>query len=108
MDNRAPGSAIVANGPFVGGGMKIAPAADPGDGLLDVVVLGDIGRLETLRWLPRVYRGTHVMHPRVVTGRTVSCRIVAGPTCPVHVDGEAFGAGPVTIAVRAGGLVVRR
>lgn len=99
---------VVANGAFVGGGMRIAPAADPRDGALDVVIIGEVGRLELLRWLPRVYRGDHVRHARVVTGRATGCRIAASTPLPVHVDGEPAGSTPVVVAVRAGALRVRR
>ena len=43
-----------ANGRFFGGGMKIAPEADPSDGQLDVVVLGDLGRAETGLRAPKI------------------------------------------------------
>ena len=36
----------VANGSYYGGGFRICPAADPGDGWLDVCVLGDLNMLE--------------------------------------------------------------
>ena len=37
----------VANGRAFGGGMFVAPNADPHDGLFDVVVLGDMNKLES-------------------------------------------------------------
>ena len=33
---------VVANGRFFGGGMKMCPDAEPDDGLLDVVTIGDV------------------------------------------------------------------
>ena len=64
---------VTANGAHYGGGMKIAPAANPADGLIDLVILGDLGRIELVRWLPTVYRGKHLANPKVTarTGRTV-------------------------------------
>ncbi len=101
-------AAVVANGAHYGGGMKIAPAADPADGWLDLVVLGELGRLELLRWLPTVYRGRHLANPKVTTrpGRTI--RIAASPPVPVHVDGESAGTTPVRLSVRPGALRLRR
>jgi len=55
---------VVANGAYYGGGMKIAPPADPADGVLDLVVIGALGRAELLRWLPTVYWGGHLATPR--------------------------------------------
>ena len=51
---------VIANGRCFGGGMRIAPAADPADGLLEVVVVGDISRFGALRAVPRLFRGTHL------------------------------------------------
>jgi diacylglycerol kinase (ATP) len=79
---------VVANGAHYGGGMKIAPAADPADGRLDLVILGDLGRLELLRWLPTVYRGRHLAHPRVRARRATWVSVRAARPLPVHVDGE--------------------
>ncbi len=98
--------AVAANGAHYGGGMKIAPGADPCDGLLDLVVLGALGRLELLRWLPAVYRGAHVRNPKVTVRRERSVTIET--ELPVHADGEAAGQAPVTISVRPGGLRVVR
>jgi YegS/Rv2252/BmrU family lipid kinase len=100
--------AVVANGPYYGGGMKIVPAADPVDGWLDLVVVGDLGKLELLRWLPSVYRGTHLSHRKVTTrrGRTIS---IGGPgRLLVHVDGESVEASPVVMTVCQGALRIRR
>jgi YegS/Rv2252/BmrU family lipid kinase len=101
-------TAVVANGAHYGGGMRIAPGADPADGRLDVVVVGDLGRLELARWLPTVYRGGHLAHAAVRTWPARTVRIVATPPVPVHVDGETAGATPVTVRVRPGVLRLRR
>ena len=60
---------MIANGPYCGGGMRIAPDADPADGALDLVVVGDLGRARLLRWLPSVYRGTHLANRAVAVHR---------------------------------------
>ena len=60
---------VAANTAFFGAGMAICPEADPGDGLLDVLVIGAVGRLELLRLFPKVFKGTHVTHPAVTQFR---------------------------------------
>jgi len=97
-------AAVVANGAHYGGGMKIAPAANPADGRLDLVVLGDLGRLELLRWLPTVYRGRHLANPKIRT--RVARRVAIRPArpLPVHVDGEPAPPTPVTLTIRPGAL----
>lgn len=59
----------VANTRTFGGGMVISPAADPDDGLLDLVIVTDIGRIELLRMLPAVFKGSHIRHRKVRTLR---------------------------------------
>ena len=64
----------VANTAWYGGGLRIAPGADPGDGLLEVVVVGPVSRRELVRTRPRLAAGTHVDHPAVTVlrGREVA------------------------------------
>jgi diacylglycerol kinase (ATP) len=50
----------LANGRYHGGGMQIAPTADPGDGLFDVVALCDLSRAEAAAIMRKVYQGRHV------------------------------------------------
>jgi YegS/Rv2252/BmrU family lipid kinase len=99
---------VIANGAHYGGGMKIAPAASAADGLLDVVVLGDLGRLELLRWLPTVYHGGHLANPRVVTWTARRVAIRAARPLPVHVDGEPAADTPLAFEIRPGALRLRR
>ena len=40
---------VVANGRFFGGGMKICPDAEPDDGLLDVLTIGDVTKRDLVR-----------------------------------------------------------
>jgi len=101
-------AAVVANGAHYGGGMKIAPAADPADGRLDLVVLGDLGRLELVRWLPAVYRGRHLKNPKVLARAARRVRIRAARPLPMHVDGEAAPPTPVTLTIAPGALRLRR
>lgn len=88
----------VANGPAYGGGMRMAPDARVDDGLLDVVVVHAISRVELVRVFPRVFSGTHVDHPAVeiLRGREVRLdaeRVVA------YADGERFAPLPLTCEV---------
>lgn len=112
LDNRRHSSgpimaAVVANGPYYGQGMKIAPAADPRDGLLDLVVLGNLGRAELLRWFPTVYRGRHLANPKISTARGRTVTIEAAAPLPVHVDGEPCGQTPVRVSILPAALRLR-
>lgn len=50
----------LANGACFGGGMRISPASSMSDGVLEQVLIGDIGRIAALLALSRLYAGTHV------------------------------------------------
>jgi diacylglycerol kinase (ATP) len=95
-----------ANGPYYGGGMQICPGADPSDGFLDVCVAGDLSRWEALRLLPGIYHGAHVGHPKVEFVRARTIRFDGDDGTLVHLDGEPFGAIPVSVELLPGALRV--
>jgi diacylglycerol kinase (ATP) len=97
-------SVVVCNGAWFGGGMRIAPGARPDDGLLDVVHLGALGRLELARWLPTVYWGGHLANPRIALRRAARVRIDARAPLPVQIDGELGFHTPLDIAIHPGAL----
>ena len=99
---------VVANCPRFGGGMKIAPEANPTDGLLDLVYVSEVSRLQMLRIFPRVFRGTHVDHPAVNIHRTQSVRIRLDREMVMYADGEEVcPVGPAGVAVRVAPGAVR-
>lgn len=96
----------VANGRAFGGGMFIAPEADPHDGLFDVVVLGDMNRLERTLLAPHLYRGTHLGHPKVKfrRGRKVRAERTSHRDALLDVDGETPGRIDATFTVLPGAI----
>ncbi len=97
---------VFANAPYYGGGMLICPDASVSDGLLDLCLAGDIGRLGALRELPGIYRGAHVDHRLVEMTRVRELRIDGEAETRVHLDGEPFGMLPVDIGVAAAAVAV--
>ena len=89
-------SVAVANGGYLGGGMHIAPRAELSDSLLDVVIVGDIGKLELLKELPTVYKGTHINHPKVRMEQVTHITIESSERLLVHADGELLGECPAS------------
>lgn len=87
-------SVVVANGRYFGGGMKVAPQAELRDSLLDVIIVGDLGKIELLQALPTVYRGTHLDHPKVEIERVSKVSVNCPEGVLVHADGELMGEGP--------------
>jgi diacylglycerol kinase (ATP) len=82
-----------------GGGMRIAPEADPEDGRLDLCLVKDISRLSLLRMFPRVFSGGHLSHPAVEYIRTSFVRVETEQPCEVFADGEYFQMTPISIGV---------
>ena len=78
----------VANGPCYGGGMRIAPGASLARDDLIVCIVAETTKLELLRQFPKVFRGAHVGHPRVMlwSGRTV--RVETSGGSDIFADGE--------------------
>ena len=95
---------VLANTAYFGGGMRICPEADPTDGLLDVCVIGDLGRLELLRSLQQVRTGSHVDHPKV--GMYQAGVVSVEGVGTVRADGEQLGDLPVVLRADPGALLV--
>jgi diacylglycerol kinase (ATP) len=89
-------SVIVANGNYLGGGMRVAPDAVIDDALFDVVVIGDVGKLDLLKSLPMIYKGTHGNHPKVSIEKAAEVSIDTSERVLVHADGELLGEGPAS------------
>jgi YegS/Rv2252/BmrU family lipid kinase len=98
---------MVANTEYHNGGMRLCPGARPDDGLFDVLVIGDVSRRELVQTLPKLYRGTHLPHPKaeLLHGRTVT--VDASQALPVELDGEQPGTTPVRFEVVRAALRVR-
>ncbi|MGA9568666.1 MAG: diacylglycerol kinase family protein [Candidatus Acidiferrales bacterium] len=90
----------VANATSYGSGVRIAPQAEMDDGLLDVVIVGDVGLLRLLEAIPIVLTSGDLRgFPEVTRYR---CRRVALRTdraARVHGDGESLGAAPAEFEI---------
>ena len=91
----------VGNGPSFGGGLRITEGALLDDGLLDVVVIKPMSKLELVRTYPRLFKGTHTTHPQYEHHRVRSVT-VAAPGIVAYADGERFAPLPAHRRVRAG------
>ena len=92
-------SVLVCNGRYVGGSMHIAPHAALDDGLFDIVIIGDTGRLEIIANVPRIYRGTHLSHPKVDEYHAREVRVEAQERMLLQADGELIGEAPATFQI---------
>ena len=80
-----------ANGRYFGSGMLIAPGAELADGLLNMVLVGDMRRRDIVRFARHLYDGSHIKHPDVVSA--VATRVdVEGPAnVMIEADGDVLG-----------------
>lgn len=91
-------TAVVANGPWFGGGIGIAPEATLNDGYLDLTIVGNVGMTDFLRHLPSLKKGKKINHPEIFYLKTKKVKLIG--IGGVEVDGELPGFSlPVDIRV---------
>jgi len=90
---------VVANGRYFGGGMHICPGAVPDDGLLDVLTIGDVTKRDLVQTMPKIYRGTHLPHPKAELLRGATVTVTSDSPIPIRLDGEQPGTTPVRFEV---------
>ena len=90
---------FAAVGRYCGGGMHVAPRAATDDGMLDVVTIGEIGRVELLLNLHRLFDGSLLDYSKVKSARCERLRVETAPPAGVQADGELLGQAPVTFSV---------
>jgi YegS/Rv2252/BmrU family lipid kinase len=99
-------AAVVANTPYYGGGMKIAPKAQTDDGKLDVCLIREISKVKLLGVFPSVYFGKH-LGLREVEYFSGSCvRLETDRPLDVYADGEYVTRTPVEFGVAPKALKV--
>jgi diacylglycerol kinase (ATP) len=87
---------------FDGAGEKLmlAPGADPGDGKLDLIMLGNLGRWESLtRVVPKLGDGTYIAQPKISRRHATRVTIACDRQVQADVDGESIGQLPMSIAL---------
>lgn len=86
---------VVANGRYFGGGMLASPGSSLVDGLLDIHIVGGMGRIELISKLGKLKNGTYISDRKVTTCH-LSDLYLEG-TAPVEADGENIGSLPVRV-----------
>jgi len=97
---------LMNNGRYGGGGMFAAPDADLADGLFDVLIVGDLTKPDLLWSLPRIYKGTHLTHPKVTMKRAREVEIRSTHRMAVQADGELLGEGPAHFNILPAALTI--
>jgi len=79
----------VCNGRYYGGGFNPVPEADPTDGLLDVLVVEKVSRLQVAQVIGKYKNGKYKDLPKLVRHfRTDRVKILCDKETPINLDGE--------------------
>ena len=97
---------VVAIGQVFGGGMRVTPKADPADGIFDVQIHFGT-KVDYVRALPKVYKGTHIPHPRIREERARTVTVECDPVGLIEADGEVLGHTPARFRVLPAALQLR-
>ena len=97
---------VVANCQYFGGGMRMAPNASPTDGVFDVIVIGDAGKIESLRGLSRIQKGTHLddHNPKVTVMYGKRIEVTSTKQVRLDIDGEDPGQLPAMFEIQPGSI----
>lgn len=97
---------LMNNGKYGGGGMLTAPDASIDDGFFDVLIVGDLSKPDLLCSLPRIYKGTHLTHPKVTMKKAREIEIRSAQPMQLQADGELIGKLPARFRVLPSALNV--
>jgi diacylglycerol kinase family enzyme len=98
--------AMACNTKYTGKAMEIAPRAELGDGLIDVVLVRDATRRQMLQMFHKVFDGSHVSLPFVEYHQVRSFGIESETNDLLNLDGELKCATPVNAEVLPAALQV--
>jgi YegS/Rv2252/BmrU family lipid kinase len=98
---------LAMNGEYTAGGMRTAPGATADDGILDVVLIGDVTKADFVLTFPKIYRGRHLGHPKIELLRGREITVDANSPLPVALDGEQPGTTPATFSIVPGAIRLR-
>jgi len=97
---------VVANCQFFGGGMQMAPSASPTDGVFDVVIVKNAGKIETMRGMNDIRSGKHLdqANPKIelMYGKRIS--VSSSEKVRIDLDGEAVGFLPALFEIQPGAI----
>jgi diacylglycerol kinase (ATP) len=98
--------AAFANTPFYGDGMRIAPKADPTDGVLDICRISTMDTFKVFCMFPTVYFGRHLRMPEVAYSKAERVRVETEVPLEIYADGEFVCETPAEIGVVQGALKI--
>jgi YegS/Rv2252/BmrU family lipid kinase len=91
---------IAGIGQYGGGGMRLMPDAITNDGLLDITMAADLGKMEVIGNLGKLFNGAFTGHPKVEQVKSKDFKVASQQgTAYMEADGEFIGEGPFDIKI---------
>lgn len=92
-------SVTINNMKYAGGGMVFAPNALPDDGLFDICIVREIGKLSFALTFPQMYRNIGAKHPALSRHRSKTVKIFTDGAVDKMFDGDIDGKTPLEAQV---------
>ena len=93
---------VVANCQYFGGGMQMAPSASPTDGVFDVIIVKDAGKIETMRGINDFLQGKHLDNgnPKIELMYGKRITVTSPEKVRIDLDGEDVGFLPALFEIQ--------
>lgn len=92
-------SVTISNMKYAGGGMVFAPDAKLDDGLFDICIVREVGKLSFALTFPQMYRGMGAQHPALSRHRSSAVKIYTESAVEKLFDGNINGETPLEAKV---------
>jgi len=96
----------VANGPFVGAALTMAPDAQLDDGYFDVRIFTHFSKMELIRHFASIMGGRRAYNPKVLARRAKVVEIFAARPLMAHADSHPLGSTPARFELLPGAIRV--
>jgi len=91
---------VVANAKYFGSGLGISPDSQLADGLLEVIVIGDLNIFEYLYFVPQVRKCKKLSYRKIQYYSAKKISIETEVPMPIDMDGEFVGFSPMVISIQ--------
>lgn len=97
---------LIMNTRYTGGGLKFITDGHPDDGLLDVFMVGDVGKIDLTLNLPKAYLGRPITHPNVHFYKGKRVRVSSKFPLDKMFDGDILGQTPLEVTLLPQALTI--
>lgn len=84
----------------------MAPDAKPDDGLLDIIEVQKMGRMELIKAFPKIFKGTHTSLAKIKTYQSQTIEFSFHQPLDIMIDGEMKNIHPTSMHVIPGAIQI--